>query len=192
MAVYNITRYPRDIELRDGASVTIRPMEAGDARAVLAFFQGIPEGDRFFLKDDVVDPAVIDGWCKHLDYDRALPLLAISDGKVIADAVLVRHRGGCRRHLAEIRIVVAPEHRGRGLGFSLIRELIEIACDAELDQVEFELVVGMQDDAIKACEVLGAYRAGSITDAVRDIRGDLHGIVFMRLVLGNWLKWSEF
>lgn len=192
MAVYPITRYPRDIELRDGSKVLARPMNADDCAAVLEFFRGIPEDERYFLKEDVSSPKVIQAWADGLDYDRALPLLALDGARVVGDAVLVRRRGGYRRHAAEARVVVATDFRGRGLGVALLRELIEIAWDAELEQVDFEMVKDVQDDAIHAVEFLGGIRVGHVTDAVRDLHGDLHDIVFLRLPLGTYWKWAQF
>src|SRR5690242_2969791 len=129
MAVYAISRYPRSAELRDGSRVTLRPMQRGDEPALQEFFHRVPEEERFFLKEDVTSPGVVQGWGEHLDYDRALPLLAFEGDRIIGDAVLIRRRGGSRCHTAEIRIVVDPEHQGRGLGVALISELLDIAND---------------------------------------------------------------
>lgn len=192
MAVYPIKRYPREIELRDATKLTIRPMIPLDVDGLLEFFQQVPEDERFFLKEDVAAPKIIRAWGENLDYDRALPLLAFLHDRVVGDAVLIRHRGGFRRHVAEIRVVIAPECRSKGLGVALMRELVEIAWDAELEQVEFEMVKGIQDEAIRAAEFLGAFTAGTVTDAVRDAHGDLHDLVFLRLPLGNWWKWSQY
>ncbi|MCL4232474.1 MAG: GNAT family N-acetyltransferase [Dehalococcoidia bacterium] len=192
MAVYPITRYPRDLELRDATKVAVRPMAATDCAPLLDFFRAIPEDERYFLKDDVSSPRVIQAWADSLDYDRALPLLAFDGDRVVGDAVLVRRRGGYRRHAAEARVVVAPDFRGKGLGVALLREFIEIAWDAELEQVDFEMVKGIQDDAIHAVEFLGGIKVGQVSDAVRDLHGDLHDAVFLRLPLGNYWKWAQF
>ncbi len=192
MAVYEIARYPLTITLRDGSAVTLRPMKTTDCEALLEFFQRISAEERFFLKEDVTAPEVIGAWSQHLDYDRALPLLAFAGNRVVADGVLVRHRGDYRRHQAEIRVTVDPDFKAKGLGVSVMRELIEIAWDAELEQVQFEMVADAHDDAIKAAEFVGAFEAGRINDAVRDPHGNLHDVVFLRLPLGQWWTWSQF
>jgi L-amino acid N-acyltransferase YncA len=192
MAVYPITRYPKDVELRDGTRLCLRPMTAADVEGLLQFFRTIPEADRFLLKDDVTSPAVVSEWARRLDYDRALPLLAVADGRIVADAVLIRHRGGYRAHLAEIRIVVDPEYRGRGLGVTLMRELVEIAYDAELERVIFEMVKDVQDEAIAAATSLGAFPVGTVTDMAKDSHGRPHDVVFLALPLGKWYEWSKF
>lgn len=192
MAVYSIKRYPRQSEMRDGACVTLRPMTRGDEAPLLEFFKRVPEEERFLLKDDVTSPTVVHGWAEYLDYDRALPLLAVAGDRIVADAVLVRHRGGYRSHSSEVRVVVDPEWRGRGLGLALMRELAEIAYDAELDQVTFEMVADVQDEMIRAAESLGAVTAGRVTDFAKDIRGHHHDVVYLTLPLGKWWEWSQF
>jgi hypothetical protein len=117
MAVYPITRYPKEVALRDGATVQLRPMTAADAEDRVAFFRDIPDEERFLLKDDVTSPEVVCGWANRLDYDRALPLLALADGRLVADAVLIRHRGGSRAPGRDPRRggpVVPGQRAGRG------------------------------------------------------------------------------
>lgn len=192
MPVYAMTRYPREVKLRDGRSATLRPMTAADAAALHALFLRVPEDERYFLKDDVTDPAVIEGWAAHLDYDRALPLLAVVGDRIVADATLIRRRGGARHHTAEIRIASDPEYRGGGLGTAMLRELIEIAHDAELEQVVFEMVKDVHDEVIGAIRALGAVEAGVVTELVKDRHGRAHDVVFMMLPLGKWWEWSQY
>ncbi len=192
MAVYPITRYPKEVALRDGTAVQLRPMTAADAEGLLTFFRDIPAEERFLLKDDVTSPEVVCGWGNRLDYDRALPLLALAEGRVVADAALIRHRGGSRAHLGEIRVVVDPAYRGKGLGVALTQELIEIAYDAELERVIFELVTGVQDEAIAAATYLGAFPVGTVTDLAKDSHGRPHDVVFLALPLGKWYEWAKF
>lgn len=192
MAVYQIKRYPRTAELRDGTTVELRPMTRDDADALRAFFQRIPEGERFYLKDDVTDPQVLRSWTEHLDYDRALPLLAVAGGRVVADVVLLRRRGGSRRHAAELRAVIDPEYRGKGLGVLMMRDLVDIAWDAELEEVIFEVVADVQDEALHASSFLGAVHAGRVEALARDLQGKPHDVVFMRLPLGKYWASSQF
>jgi RimJ/RimL family protein N-acetyltransferase len=184
--------YPKEVELRDRTSVTVRPLEAGDGDALLRFFLEIPERERFFLKDDVTSPEVIRRWTGELDYRRALPLIALADGRIVAEGVLVRRRGNARSHLGEVRVTVAPEFRERGLGTTLIRELCDIADDAELEKVLFEAVADEEDDAIKALEWLGFLRSGTIEGGARDQAGHLHDILIMAMPLGKWYEWSKY
>lgn len=191
-AVYAISAYPKELVLRDGSRIIIRPLQPGDEAALREFFLGIPEEERFFLKEDVTSPQVIAEWVEHLDYRRALPLLAFAEGKVVADAVLIRRRGNARSHIGEIRIVVAPAYRQRGLGTSLMRELCDIADDAGLEKVLFEVVAEKEEEALKAAEWLGFLRIGAIEGAARDQQGHLHSVILLAMPLGRWYQWTKY
>lgn len=192
MAVYKVSAYPRQLAVAGGQTFEVRPMVRDDAAALLAFFQRIPDDERYFLKDDVVSPDVIDGWAEHLDYDRALPLLVLEGKRICADGVLIRHRGDARSHYAEVRVVVDPEYRERGLGTALMRELIDIAWDAELESVQAEFVAGVQEDALNAARAIGGTEIGTLKDAVRDHRDHPHDLVFLRIPLGRAWQWSRY
>jgi ribosomal protein S18 acetylase RimI-like enzyme len=191
-AVYAIPAYPKDLTLRDGTTVTVRPLERSDNDALLKFFLAIPESDRYFLKDDVTSPEVIRAWTDGLDYRRALPLVAMSGDQIVAEAVLVRRRGNARSHIGEVRVTVSPEFRNRGLGTALIRELCDIADDAELDKVLFEVVADMEEHAVKAAEQLGFLRTGAIEGGARDQAGHLHDVLIMAMPLGKWYRWTKY
>ena len=123
MAVYTMTAYPKQVALGTEGPTVIRPTIAGDEMALLEFFLRVPDEDCFYLKDDVTSPAVFRRWAEGLDYSRALPLLALVGSRIIADGMLHRRRSGARRHIGEIRIVVEPEHRHKGMATALMREL---------------------------------------------------------------------
>lgn len=190
--VYAIPAFPKEITLRDGTKVTVRPLAAGDEDQLLRFFLDLPEDDRYYLKDEVTSPELIRKWTHELDYDRALPLLAIEDGRIVAEAVLVRRRGNARSHVGEVRITVLPEFRNRGLGTSLIRQLCDIADDAGLDRVMFEIVADHEAEALKAAEWMGFLRVGVIEGGARDRDGRPHDVMLLTMPLGKWYQWTKF
>jgi GNAT superfamily N-acetyltransferase len=192
MAVCKLSRYPKQLSLADASSVEVRPMVPGDAEALLEFFGRVPDEERRLLKDDVASKSVIAAWAEHLDYDRALPLLAFDGPRICADSVLIRHRGDARSHFAEVRVVVDPDYRNRGLGSAIMREAIDIAWDAEIESVQIEFVSGVQDDAGKAALMFGGEQVGTLKDAVRDHQGNTHDVVFMRIPLGRSWQWSRY
>ncbi len=192
MAVYKLSGYPKQLPVSSGSGVTVRPMVSEDADALRKFFLTIPDEERYFLKDDVVSEVVINRWAEDLDYDRALPLLVFDGDRICADGLLIRHRGDARSHYAEIRIVVDPDYRERGLGTALMRELIDIAWDAELELVQGEFIRGMQDEALVAVKALGGIEAATLADAVRDQHGAPHDLVILRIPLGRSWQWTRF
>jgi GNAT superfamily N-acetyltransferase len=166
-------------------------MVAADVDGLLSFFLRVPEAERFCLKEDVTSHDVIQSWADRLDYDRALPLLALDGERIVADAVLLRHRGNARSHVGEIRVTVDPAYRGRGAGVNMMRELAEIAYDAELEFLVFEFVRGAEEPAIQAARFLGAIEAGTLEGAAKDLQGHPCDVVFLKLPLGKWWEWSR-
>ena len=191
-ATYTIAAYPKQVALRDGLRIVVRTVQEGDEQALLDFFLGIPEGERFFLKEDVTSPEVVRRWVTEQDYRRALALLALDGSRVVADAVLIRRRGNSRSHVGEIRVVVAPEYRDRGLGSALIRELCDIADDAGLEKVLFEVVADREQEAVRAAEWLGFLRLATIENGAVDPLGHHHDVVLMAMPLGRWYQWTKF
>lgn len=190
--VYAIPAFPKELTLRDGTKVNVRPLEPGDADKLLQFFLDLPETDRYFLKDDVTSPELVRSWTENLDYDRALPLVAMSDGSMVAEAVLVRRRGNARSHVGEVRVTVLPDFRSRGLGTAMIRHLCDIADDAGLDRVMFEIVADQEAEALKAAEWMGFLRVGTIEGGARDPNGHAHDIILLTMPLGKWYQWTKF
>ena len=110
-------------------------------------------GDPMFevLRHDVTDPAVIQGWVENLDYARVLPLLAVINNQIVGNATLHR-KGGPYRHIGEVRIYLAKDYRGRGLGTEMIKTLIDLARKEGLHQLRAE-VFASQPKVIRAFEL---------------------------------------
>ncbi|HSB82719.1 MAG TPA: GNAT family N-acetyltransferase [Candidatus Methylomirabilis sp.] len=171
-------RYPKSVTLRDGTPATIRPMVAADEKALLAFFRGVPAGDRIFLKDDVTKEEVISTWCRNLNYDRILPLVAEARGELVGDATLHQRRSGWMRHAGRVRVVIAPAYRGKGLGTLLVNELITVAERTDLEKMDIGLMAD-QRPAIAAFLKLGFVQIGVFPDHVKDLDGKSHDFVVL-------------
>lgn len=191
-AVYTITAYPREVKLRDGSHVTVRPLAAGDAEALLDFFLAIPEDERFYLKHEVTSPAIIQSWVQNLDFRRVLPLVALDGERIVGEAVLIREGGPSRSHLGELRVVVACNFRDRGLGTVLIREVCDIAQDADFSGILFEVIPDTEREAYETAQWLGFIRTGTIEGGARDREGHLHDVALMVMPLGKWYEWSKY
>jgi L-amino acid N-acyltransferase YncA len=189
---YKLSAYPKEATLRDGRTVVLKPMMPEDAEALLEFFQQVPADDRYYLKEDVTSPKVIQRWAAELDYNRTLPLLAWVDGQIVADATLHRTRALARRHVGEVRIVVHPEFRNQGLGTLLLRELAAIADENGLEKLQFQAVADREDAAIQAAEFVGFVKIAVLPNHAKDRDGHPRDVVLLEMPLGRWLEWSLF
>jgi L-amino acid N-acyltransferase YncA len=165
----------------DGERITIRPMVTGDEKALLDFFRRVPQEDRFYLKEDVTSAQVIQRWAENLDYSRALPLLAIMDGKIVGDGTLHHRRAGARRHIGEVRVVVDPAYRNRGVGRGLLHNLVEVARTKGLEKLMFEVVADMEEAAKHTAQVLGFVPIAVLPGHVKDFCGGRHDLIIMEL-----------
>lgn len=188
MAVFTARGFPRSITLRDGTSIMLRPLTAGDAPALGKFFASLPAQDRFFMKDDVLAPETVERWTSRIDHSRALALVALAGDEIVGDAVVLKHANAARRHLAEARVNIAPAYQGKGLGTVLIRHLAEIAWDAEVEMLGFELVEGVQDAAIEAVRGIGAFHLATLASYLRDQDGEPRSLAIYQIPLGTWFR----
>ena len=175
---FELQKYPKEIKLKDGSKSRLRPLRKDDEKSFYEFFQGIPEGERMFIKHRIADPKVINQWCQNIDLGKNLPLLALIDGKVVGDATLHQQLGGWKRHIGRVSVLVRPEFRGRGLARALVSEIVSLARNLGLDKVEAEFI-GEQEAAIKMFALLGFSNLVRLEDYVKDMQAITHDYVLM-------------
>ena len=161
-----LDEYPKEVVLKDGTQVTLRPLERNDAELLVAFFQRIPAEDRWYLRHDVSDPAIVRSWATTLNYDRVIPIVALCDGQIIGDATLHRHRHGSSAHVGEIRLVIDPAVRTKRLGTWMMFDLIQLATGLGLEKLIAE-IASSETTAIRALRHLDFVREAIIPELHR-------------------------
>lgn len=177
-----LQKLPREIKLKDGLKVALRALRKDDEKRFHEFFLAVPERERIFIKHRVTDAAVIRDWCQNIDLGRNLPLLAITDGKIIGDVTLHQQLGGWKRHIGRVSVLVHPQFRGRGLAKAVVHEVVEIARNSGLEKLEAEFI-GEQEAAIHTFAMLGFSNLLRLEDYVRDMQAISHDYVLMGLAL---------
>jgi len=166
----------------DGIEVKIRPLEAGDEKALLGFFKNLPEPEVMFFKRRVRDPEVIKQWCENIDLYARLPLLALHEGKIIAVASLLQNNGGWKRHIGRISQSILPKYRQKGIAGKLVQELVDVARMAGLQKVEAEFI-DKQEGGQKLFALLGFTHLMRLEDYVQDMQAIQHDYVLMGMNL---------
>ena len=151
----------------------IRPLGPGDTAAVERFLQRIPEGDRTFFKEDVTDPDVLEAWIQP-GAGRSIAV----DGDGVVGYVALVPLTGWSSHVGEVRMVVDPDRRGRGIGRSLARHAVLEALELGLTKMVVE-VVADQDAAIAMFRSLGFDPEALLKDHVRDQAGELRDLMIL-------------
>ncbi len=188
----NIEAYPKTVMLRDGTQVILRPLAEEDQAQLLNFFGRIPEQERYYLKEDVTSPEVIQAWTAGIDFSRVIPIVALVEDEIVADGTLHRSRSMARCNVGELRIVVDPSFREVGLGRRLLRELLDMAIELGLYKVTFELVAKHEDLAIAAAGSVGFQVAATLKDRIRDFWGDHQDLIVMELPLRDYHRSYRF
>lgn len=179
---YALEKYPAPVKLRDGTPCVLRPLGRRDVAKLHRFFGVVPEEERLFIKQSVQDRALFEQWCRHLDYEKNLPLLMLDRATIVGEATLHQREGGWRRHIGVVTVLTHPGYRGRDVAKILVSDVIEIARHLGLQRLEARLN-GERTVAIRALEWLGFRTLMRLPDYVVDMQSRPHDYVFMGLDL---------
>jgi len=116
-------RAPREPSMR---ALTLRPIRPEDEPALQAFvLRQSPEDRRlrFFSQVKELNHQLA-ARLTQIDYDREMALIALSEGAVLG---IARFFADPDRLKAEYAIAVRTDWHGRGVGYLLMRRLIEVA-----------------------------------------------------------------
>ena len=161
----------------------IRNPTPEDLDALLAFFERVPESERTFFKEPVLDRASVEGWVTNHRGRRGLAF--DEDGRVVGYVAVIPH-SGWSDHVGEVRLVVDPQLRRAGLGRTLARWALVQAVQAGLTKLTVEVVVE-QERAVGMFSSLGFVAEGLLRDHVRDQDGELRDLVLLsHAVADSW------
>ncbi|HUV77949.1 MAG TPA: GNAT family N-acetyltransferase [Desulfobacterales bacterium] len=163
----DLNTYQKEAKLKDGTKILLRPMVLKDQEALYEFFKAVSEEEARYLRDDVKSRLLIESWAKNLDYSRTLPILAIKDDIIIADATINRRRSGWKWHLGTVRIFVHKDYRNLGLGELMVDELARIAYRLGIEKLILE-IPDTNTAVINAFTKAGFHRAALIPNMVKD------------------------
>ncbi|GLR97059.1 RimJ/RimL family protein N-acetyltransferase [Bradyrhizobium liaoningense] len=97
---------------------------------------------------------------------------------MVGCGTLVRDPHSWSPHVGEIRMVVSPDVRGKGVGKALSQETFALALGAGLEKLSVQMTVDQQS-AIALFESLGFKAEALLRDHVRDVHGKTHDIVVL-------------
>jgi ribosomal protein S18 acetylase RimI-like enzyme len=160
------------------------PLTTEHCDALLRFFQGLPDGDRTFIKEDVTDPATVQRWTSG---EAPGSRWVVPDGDDVVGYVAVVPLPGWSDHVGELRLVVAPDRRGTGLGRALARHALVEAVGAGLLKVVVE-VVADQTAVAALFTGLGFTGEALLVDQIRDREGELRDLLVLAHHVGE--TWS--
>jgi GNAT superfamily N-acetyltransferase len=114
--------YPREVTLKDGAAVTVRPPDMGDVEELCRFIEGVPRWDLLICGNGLWTVGGVEKWLSN-STGSVVRLVALLGCEVVALGALNRKVTSWRNAL-EMKLIVAPICRGRGLGRALFKILL--------------------------------------------------------------------
>jgi RimJ/RimL family protein N-acetyltransferase len=168
---------PRNLRLGD-RTLELAQLQPADAEALAAFAAALPPHDLLFLRRDISHPKVVSAWMQAIAEGR-LHSLGVREGDALVGcSAIVVDNLSWSRHVGELRVLVAPSWRGRGLGRALIQHCFAQALELGLDKLVAQMTVD-QVAAIAVFEELGFRAEALLRDHVKDREGQLHDLVLL-------------
>jgi len=159
--------------LRGGERVLIRPVRPEDMALYRDFLVDVSAEDlrlRFFARIAELSAAEIDK-LTHLDYRREIAFIALDEitGHMIG---LVRLKDELDEETAEFAILVRSRLKGHGLGWLLMRRVIDYAKEKGLRRVYGDVLVE-NTTMLQMCAELGFHAAEDVGPNIRRVVLDL-------------------
>ena len=161
-----------------GEEVAFRLMEASDSEAVRQLVRTLPEEYLFYLMDDIRDPAGMKHWIDGIREHSIISVLAERSGELLGCSTLRCGHLQWTRHLGEIRIMVSPGARGKGIGKLLGKEVFAAAHDVGLRRIIARLT-SKQITARYLFQHLGFHIEAVLADCVIDNQEHTQDLIFM-------------
>lgn len=175
--MFNFAVHRNFITLGNGVRLLLRPLIKEDLDQFRKFFADASPDDVKYLKNNVKDPRVAEKWIEYLNYDKVLPLVACRDAEIVGDCSL--HVGeGASRHTAEVRIFLAHDYRGIGLGSKMINEMCAVGKKLNLSILKAEVVLD-QARVVEAFSRLGFDLRCTLHDYFMRVDGETHDVALM-------------
>jgi len=163
--------------LRDGRAATIRPLQACDRAALLAFGSALPQYDLQYIEDDFLSPEVINRLINMCAAEHWRQFVATA-GDAIVGYSSIRRLPGWSGHVGAIHLVVGGGWRRSGLGSALALATLEAAPELALTQVIVEMLE--EQTAGRAIFArLGFGVEGVLEEQVCDRLGRRHNLLVM-------------
>ncbi len=171
--------YPAAIAL-DGDTLTLRFLERGDRDVILDFARRLPSHDLLFLRRDITDPESVDQWIEDIEEGYYTTIAAIRDDTIVGYASVATDRLGWTRHVAELRVLISSEMRGKRLGRLLTEQAFAFAKQRGVKKMMAQMTTDQQA-AVKVFSRMGFQREARLRNQVMDRDGALHDLQIMSL-----------
>jgi L-amino acid N-acyltransferase YncA len=181
--------FPKTLELK-GRTIRVRMMTNTDGPLLCAFAQQLSDHDLLFLRRDITKQSTIDTWVRNVADGIMYTVLAEDQTQLQGYSSLYRNDFDWSRHVAELRVLVAPQARHLGLGRLLTREAFNVALTLGIEKIVARMTPD-QTGARTVFEELGFRPEALLRNEVKDRAGKTHDILLMANDVAAFLARGE-
>jgi len=167
------TRYVSQWTMKDGESVTIRPIRPEDEPAMVRFHETLSERSvylRYFHLMNLEQRTTHERLTRicFIDYDREMALIAVhrnaqtGESEILGVGRLMKIHG---TNDGEVAALISDQCQNRGLGRELLSRLLVVGADEKLARLKADILPDNRD-VMRVCEKLGFSLKHSLDDEV--------------------------
>ena len=161
-----------------GQAVALRLMQRSDRDAFLDFSTKLDHHDLMFLQRDITNPADVSRWIDSIEAGLTTTILAFVGERVVGYAAVQRSPLPWTAHVAELRVLIADELRGKGLGRILTGDAFAMALSEGIEKMMAQMTLD-QRGAIAVFEGIGFRPEALLRDHVKDRDGKTHDLLVL-------------
>lgn len=163
-----------------GKAVSIRPPRPGDETALAQFAAELPAHDLLFLARDIRQPKVLAAWLAAQASGEIASFVALDEDAIVATVAAHCDRLSWSAHVWDIRLLVAPAWRSKGLGRILLEQVVAAAIGAGATRLTARMTPD-QISAITLFEESGFRAEALLRGQLRDADGQLHDLAVLAM-----------
>jgi|TARA_B100000953_G_scaffold224697_1_gene186287 RimJ/RimL family protein N-acetyltransferase len=177
--------------LKSKETVTVRDLSQDDVFLSHEFFQSIPESKRKYFRSDVMNINHLKERCLEAENGKVIRRIALMSGAILADASLAIDSDTWKSGTAYLRLVIDPDHIGKGVQFALAKDMYDAAHDKHLEKIVAKFM-RPQKDLMEIYQKLGFRIEGVLPDYVHDQEGKEQDMVIMIASLEDLRRAQQF
>ena len=167
----------RKLQLNDGTNITIRPIRPEDAETEAAFVRELSDESKYFRFMNTFQELSREMLVRltQIDYHNEMALIAMTSQDGAEEQVgVARYTTNTDRKSCEFALVVADDWGGRGLGRYLMKDLMQVARDRDLERIEGQ-VLADNKRMLKLMKSIGfSVRNDSEDNTIKRVEARLH------------------
>lgn len=182
--------YPREITLKDGIKVTVRHPDTWDLEELYGFIIAVPRWDFLICGSGLWTKGDLENWLLN-PAESVVRLIVLLGGEVVAMGVLNR-KAPFWRNAAEMKLIVAPSYRGRGLGLALFKILLTEVLKHRFDTLVLRYSV--ENNALKRILENFDFKPETILQAtlIDEESAECKELIIASYSMGDWARRFEF